>query len=502
MTTLSVSKKIWIISFLVVIMFATFSVLSIIALDKAKEIGVKETAILLTQDQKDKIMVATRSIAFALGELLQDIKNPEEQIKIIRKALDPIRFEEDKSGYFFVYKGTVCIALPTNKTLQGKDLKDTKDKNGIYLVRDLHKAATKGGGFLLYIWPKPGEGDQPKLSYSTMIPGTEYWLGTGVYIDNIDKSKTAMDQSISEGVAFWNLVMYVSSGGLFVLIIIVLLLITRSIVKPLRDISGKLNRGADFVSRSTQQVADAGESMATGATQQAAGIEETSSSLEEMASMARRNSESAKQADQLMSEANGIIQTANEEMDQLTKAMQAITKDSDETQKIVKTIDEIAFQTNLLALNAAVEAARAGEAGAGFAVVADEVRSLAIRAAEAAKNTSQLIEATSHRINDGGDLVTSTSESFGGIRESTGKVGNIVGEITSASNEQALGVDQINQAINEMNQVVQRNAATAEESSSVSEEMRSQAEQLKTMAQELLVIVEGSTGISKVDNLR
>ena len=179
-------------------------------------------------------------------------------------------------------------------------------------------------------------------------------------------------------------------------------------------------------------------------------------------------------------------------MGNLTTSMEETSKASEETSKIIKTIDEIAFQTNLLALNAAVEAARAGEAGAGFTVVADEVRNLAMRAADAARNTADLIEGTVKRVKDGSELVVKTNEAFTEVAGSTGKVGELVGEISAASNEQAQGIEQVNNAVAEMDKVVQQNAANAEESASASEEMNAQAEQMKGIVKDLLALVCGS----------
>ena len=177
-------------------------------------------------------------------------------------------------------------------------------------------------------------------------------------------------------------------------------LIVRSITKPIRLVVDGLAEGAEQVASAAGQVSGSSQQLAEGASEQAASIEETSSSLEEMSSMTRQNAEHASQANKLMAETSDVVVKANQSMDRLTVAMVEITTASEETSKIIKTIDEIAFQTNLLALNAAVEAARAGEAGAGFAVVADEVRNLAMRAAEAAKNTANLIEGTVKKIKD------------------------------------------------------------------------------------------------------
>ena len=178
--------------------------------------------------------------------------------------------------------------------------------------------------------------------------------------------------------------------------------------------------------------------------------------------------------------------------------MEDITHASEETSKIIKTIDEIAFQTNLLALNAAVEAARAGEAGAGFAVVADEVRNLAMRAADAARNTAGMIEGTVKKVKDGSGLVARTNEAFIEVAKSASKIGGIVGEISAASLEQAQGIEQINKAITEIDKITQHNAANAEESAAASEEMNAQAEQMKGVVYELVIMVGGRKGNGKM----
>ena len=267
--------------------------------------------------------------------------------------------------------------------------------------------------------------------------------------------------------------------------------ITRSITKPINRVVDGLSDGSDQVAAASGQVSSASQSLAEGAAEQASSVEETSSSLEEMTSMTKQNADNAGQANALMKETNQIVGKANDSMSELTRSMEEISKASEETSKIIKTIDEIAFQTNLLALNAAVEAARAGEHGAGFAVVAEEVRNLAMRSAEAAKNTSGLIEGTIKSVKDGSVLVAGTNEGFSEVAQSVSKADELVGEIAAASNEQSQGIDQINKAVAEMDKVIQQNAANAEESASASEEMNAQAEQMKSFVGDLMALVGG-----------
>lgn len=262
--------------------------------------------------------------------------------------------------------------------------------------------------------------------------------------------------------------------------------------RTIRRIANGLSEGADQVVSASSQVSSSSQNLAEMTSQQAAAVEETSSALEEMASMTRQNADSALEANKLMEETKGIVSEARSSMEELATSMTEINRASEETFKIIKTIDEIAFQTNLLALNAAVEAARAGEAGAGFAVVADEVRSLAMRAAEAAKNTAVLIETTVNKVKQGTAITDRTKGVFLKVAESSEKVSELLGEIAAASEEQRQGIDQLNRAVSDLDRSIQNNAANAEESASAAEELNAQASELRSYVKELLVIVGGA----------
>ncbi len=283
--------------------------------------------------------------------------------------------------------------------------------------------------------------------------------------------------------------------------IISALWIARSITGPLSRIIAGLNEGADQVNDAAGQVSGASQQLASGASEQASALEQTSAALEEMAAMTRTNAENAQEANSLSGQARDAAQNGDRTMNQLNSAMAAINESSGQISKIIKVIEEIAFQTNLLALNAAVEAARAGEHGKGFAVVADEVRNLAQRAAQAARETTGLIETSVERAKEGTDVAAQVGEALGTIAGDVTKVTDLINGIAQASQEQAQGVDQVNTAVSQMDKVTQQNASGAEESASAAEELSAQAATVKTMVDELSSMVGGSNGQKSNEHL-
>lgn len=287
-----------------------------------------------------------------------------------------------------------------------------------------------------------------------------------------------------------SLILMLVLGGVVTLFTVLLgYKMIRSIIKAITGVVGHLDEMAVGVLSTSSQLSEASQSLAAGATEQAASLEETSASLEEMSAVTGQNADNASQASVLADEAREAADGGTELMGKMNTSIEEIQKSSEETAKIIKVIDEIAFQTNLLALNAAVEAARAGEAGKGFAVVAEEVRSLAARSAEAAKSTEEMIGQAVGSANNGVEIARQVSGALDDIADRIGKTTDLVSEINAASQEQSQSIGQINIAVTEMEKVTQLNAANSEESSSVSEELNAQAQQMNRTVSELKALV-------------
>ncbi len=435
-------------------------------LENAKKVTAnKEVDRILTQSEVDHLVWGRK--------LVNAVVDPE--VKNIEVQFDPHKCNFGKWFYGEGRKNAEVVAPYLAKTLAGMDASHSK----------LHQSAEKLHEML-------GKGDKNgALAYYLQItkPLIQELVET---FDNMreDIKKYALSDEVLVKATHTHQWTVGLLGLIFSLLLVsVSFFLVRTVVATLTRIMTGLSDGSSQVAAAARQVSASSQQLAEGSSEQAASLEETSSSLEEMSSMTKQNADNSLQAKAMMAEVRKIVAKVDNHMGTMVQAIEEIRNSSQETGKIIKTIDEIAFQTNLLALNAAVEAARAGEAGAGFAVVADEVRNLALRAAEAAKNTSNLIENTIKAVRKGSELTQLTQEAFQENATISGNVEQLVDEIAVASQEQAQGISQVNTAVMEMDKVTQRTAANAEESAAAAEELNAQAEQMKEYVAALVTLV-------------
>ncbi len=440
-------------------------------------------ASLLTANE-DKIEQITEIVYNILdsfqSEVTQKTMSTQQAQATAIKRIAAIKYDGNNYIWINDYNGMMIY----HPSLKGNHL-DLTDKNGKKFIEEgLSITKEKGTALVPYFWTKQGESSSkifPKISFFRAFPEWNWVIATGIYIDEIDQ-------------VVLNTFLQILLANIIVTVLIILLVtftIIREIVTSMDKVVYNLGVSAGEVSAASSQLEAASEKLAEGTTEQAASIQETSSTLEETASMVQQNRENTQQAAILAKQSKEFAQSSNSDVQKMMEAMEDLQKSSSEISKIIKVIDEIAFQTNILSLNAAVEAARAGDAGKGFAVVAEEVRSLAQRSAQAAKDTTIIIERNITQSQRGVEMAKGVHKSVSDIDDQSRKVSELLDEIAVATDEQAQGVSQINKAVSQMEVVLSSNAATAEESSSASKSLYDQTLNLNDIIGDLDRIVKG-----------
>ena len=424
----------------------------------------------------------------------------------VAQRLAQLRYGAD--GYVGAFRDDYSLLVHPDSKLVGTNVRDTRDAEGRPIFEDLYAQGKAGGGYVDYLFPRPGSDEAlHKISYAVYEPEWGWLLFTGLYVDDVDAAFRA---------TLWR------QGGVTLgLLAVVLLAALRfsartSSVRWTRrwscervaqgDLSsivsrhhrGEIGRLFDAMAlmqerldvavrsivHSTGSIAAASRQIAAGSMdlhdrteKQAAALEQTAASVEQITATAKQSADHVREVSALAGQSAQLARQGSEETQHAIDAMREISQSSQRIDEIIRLIDEIAFQTNILALNAAVER-RAGEQGRGFAVVAGEVRALAQRSATAAKEIKGLIEASSDSVERGSQRVEQASATMGSVLESARNSAPLMGEIATASAEQSVGIEQINQAVTHLDSVTQQNASLVEEFAASAATLHDQADDL------------------------
>ncbi|MDR5746949.1 methyl-accepting chemotaxis protein [Caballeronia sp. LZ029] len=480
-------------------------------------IGAWQNRTSMIDDRKEQLKTLVNE-AYAItahyAALAADKTLTEEEAK--KRALDvvgAIRYGTD--GYLSINDSHPTMVMhPIKPAMNGKDLSTYTDPAGNRLFVDIVKAGDQqGGGFISYLWPKPGS-DKPvgKLSYAQRFAPWDWYLVTGMYMDDVQSAFWASAlrwlaiTAVLGGIATAAMLIVLRSikrnlGGELELAVGAAHRIARGDLTSTVDIHpndttsllhalntmqrglvetvSRVRNGTENINVGASEIAAGNTDLSQRTEEQAAALVQTASSMDQMTANVKNNAESAAQAARLAEQAADVATRGSGVVDDVIDTMTRITASSQQIGDIIGVIDGIAFQTNILALNAAVEAARAGEQGRGFAVVAAEVRSLAQRSATAAKEIKALIETSTQTVQQGASLVTNAGATMTEIVQSVRRVNEILDEISHASHEQSAGIEQVNRAVVEMDQVTQQNAALVEEAAAAAHSLKDQVDVLR-----------------------
>ncbi len=400
------------------------------------------------------------------------------------QAKEALRHERYQNGnYLWINDLRPSMIMHSAKpAMEGSDLSNFHDPNGVLLFADAVRICrAKGEGAIRYMWPKPGATDPlPKISYVKLYPAWGWIVGTGIYVDDVEASLRYSR----------NLIVLLT---IFAVIGAVLLsyFMARSLSAPVRQVTAELTQFTSEAQIAVSQISKASETIANGMSEQASSLEQTSVSLSELTEHTKQSFTSAQKIQGLVEAVGQVVQSGNQQMQEMNDAILQISNSAHQVRTIVKTIDEIAFQTNILALNAAVEAARAGEAGAGFSVVADEVRNLALRASNAARETTDLIANSLNSTAEGAAVSAKLTAAFSEIVAQIDQVNTGLNQITSSFQAETDGIARINSAVSRISAVTQSQAATSEQTASAAQELQSQTASVNRLNGDLLQLVEG-----------
>lgn len=509
---ISITKRlVGLIGLMALLMPAGFAI-SIHGLQATGDVGIETSKKAMIDGEMARLKLAVDSLASVVSESVQKRSPQEKPDELIQGLLKNARFESDNSGYFFVFRKTVCVAHPANPTLIGTDMGNTKDKNGVPFVAQLYrKAGTEE--FVHYVFPKPGAGDTPKISYSQKIKGTDLWIATGVYLDNVAVLEKQMSSTISNISTKYSTIILLSVGFLFICIILPLsLFISKSISKPLseavklaeavadgnlsfhietehndetgklqkalktmteklRDIIANIKAGVEDISSSSAQIAvTAKQGMAT-AREQSATVTEVGVTVEEIDQTSRAV---VQQAQEVLAVSKESIEGGKSGIAAVESAKEALALVG-QIVDIVDTVNELAEQSNLLAVNAGIEASKAGEQGRGFAVVASEVRNLAQQSKRAGKDIREILA----RVETGGQAVATTEQAIRKLAAMLDDTSVKARQISGAASQQAAGINQISEAMENVVQGSKDTTAGAEQLESALSSLSALSKQLK-----------------------